>query len=140
VTLLGVRLRLLNVAQERATTDLVPIHSGEVFPTVSMRAPRRSEAVLWTSGNRAFSVEHKACLAALMTIAEDRRLLPEGLYPELLPVRNPKTIDRISPLIQKLLELAEREFAEATNLLGSEAWETAANDARFLSDSREAPL
>jgi hypothetical protein len=140
VTLSGVRLRLLNVAQERATTDLVPIHPGEIFPTVSMRAPRRTEAVLWTSGNRAFSVEHKACLAALVTIAEDRRLLPEGLYPELSPVGNPMTIDRISPLIQKLLELAEREFAEATNLLGSEAWETAANDARFLSDSREAPL
>jgi hypothetical protein len=75
-----------------------------------------------------------------MAIAEDRRLLPEGLYPELSPVGNPKTIDRISPLIQKLLELADREFAEATNFLGPEAWETAANDARFLSDSREASL
>lgn len=140
VTLSGVRLRLLDVAREGTTADLVPIHSGEIFPTVSMRAPRRSEAVLWTSGNRAFSVEHKACLAALTTIAQDRRLLPEGLYPEISPVRNPKAIDRISPLIQKLLELAEREFAEATNLLGPEAWETAANDARFLSASREASL
>jgi hypothetical protein len=140
VTLAGVRLRLLDVAPDRGTADLVPIHPGEIFPSVSMRAPRRSEAVLWTSGNRAYCVSHSACLAALATIAEDRRLLPEGLYSKISPARKPETIDRINPLIQKLLELAEREFAEATNVLGPDAWETAANDARFLSGSRSGSL
>jgi hypothetical protein len=140
VTIAGVRLRLLDVAAGLGTADLAPIHPGEIFPSVSMRAPRRSEAMLWTSGNRAFSVEHAACLAALATIAVDRRLLPEGLYPKISVPRNPEAIDRIDRLIQKLLELAEREFAEATNVLGSDAWETAANDARFLSDSRKGSL
>jgi hypothetical protein len=140
VTIAGVRLRLLDAADGRCTADLAPIHPGEIFPSVSMRAPRRSEAVLWTSGNRAFSVDHAACLAALAAIAVDRRLLPEGLYSKLSFARKPGAIDRIDPLIQKLLELAEREFAEATNVLGPNAWETAANDARFLSGSRRESL
>jgi hypothetical protein len=136
LTVAGVRLRLLDVAAGRGTAELVPIHPGEIFPSVSMRAPRRSEAVLWTSGNRAFVVEHAACLGALARIAVDRQLLPEGLYSKISTPRKPESIDCIDPLIQKLLELAEREFAEATNVLGSDAWETAVNDARFLSGSR----
>jgi hypothetical protein len=140
LTIAGVRLRLLDVAAGRGTAELVPIHPGEIFPSVSMRAPRRSEAVLWTSGNRAFGVERAACLGALARIAVDRQLLPEGLYSKLSAPRKPEAIDRIDPLIQKLMELAEREFAEATNVLGSDAWETAVNDARFLSGSRRASL
>lgn len=140
VTIAGVRIRLLEVPAGGGSAELAPIHPSEIFPSVSMRAPRRSEAVLWTSGNRAFKVEHSACLAALVAIAEDKRLLPEGLYPKISLATKPDTIDRINPLIQKLLEVAERELAEATNVLGPDAWETTANDARFLSDSRRSSL
>jgi hypothetical protein len=140
VTLGGVRLRLLDAHVDPGSADLLPIHPGEIFPSVSMRASRRSEAVLWTSGNRAFTVEHATCLAAMAAIAHDRQLLPEGLYLKISPVRKPDAIDRIDPLIQKLIRLAEREFAEAAQILGPDAWETAANDARFLSDSRKGSL
>jgi hypothetical protein len=136
VTLSGVRLRLLNAGPAKASAELVPIHDGEIFPSVSMRAPRRSEAALWTSGNRAFSVEYSACLTALAAISESRNLLPKGLDPKLSLWRNSKAIDRIEHLIQKLIELADREFAEAATVLGPTAWETAVNDARFLSGSR----
>lgn len=140
LTLAGVRLRLIDVAESQSTADLVPLYLGGIFPSVSMRAPRRSEAALWTSGNRAYSVEHSVCLAALAAIALEKGLLPEGLYSKISSGRKPDTIDRINPLIQKLLELAEREFAEAATILGPDAWETAANDARFLNDSRKGSL
>jgi hypothetical protein len=136
VTLSGIRLRLLGPGRTDATSELMPIYEGEIFPSVSMRAPRRKEASLWTSGNRAFSVAYPACLTALAAIAEERQLLPKGLAPGLLLPRNSEPVDVVEPLIQKLIDLADREFAEAATVLGPTAWETAANDARFLNGSR----
>jgi hypothetical protein len=135
VTLSGIRLRLLDAGPRGTSAELIPIYDGEIFPSVSMRATRRSEACLWTSGNRAFAVDQAACLTALATIADRQGLLPKGLGPKLSLPRNAKTIDGIESLIQKLSELADREYAEAATVLGPAAWETAANDARFLSGS-----
>lgn len=136
LTLAGVRLRLLQAKLSDPSVELVPIYEGEIFPSVSMRAPRRSEATLWTSGNRAFSVGYSAGLAALIAISNERGVWPKGLDRELSLSRNMRAIDGVQPLIQKLVGLADREFAEAANVLGPTAWETAANDARFLSGSR----
>ena len=135
VTLSGIRLRLLDAGPTDAPLKMMPIHAGEIFPSVSMRAPRRAEASLWTSGNRAFSVAYTACLTALVAIAEQRQLLPKGLAPRQLLPRNSGPIDGVERLIQNLVDLADREFAEAATVLGPTAWETAANDARFLNGS-----
>jgi hypothetical protein len=97
-----------------------------------MRAPRRSEAALWTTGNRAFTIERRSALTALVAMAHDRNLLPKGLNSELFPLRNLQAIDAVEPLIQKLHELVDREFAEAASAVGPASWDTSANDARFL--------
>ena len=115
--------------------ELLPIHVGEVFPSVSMRAPKRSEATLWTSGNRAFKAPRGLTLAAMLEIAADKKLLPKGLEPELSAHRNRYAIDAVRPMIQKLSELAHRELAEAASVVGSAAWERSANDARYLNVS-----
>jgi hypothetical protein len=131
LTLSGVRLRLLT-SKGAKVAGFTPLYEGEVFPSVSMRAPRRSEAALWTSGNRAFAVDQVTTLAALVAIALDRNLLPKGLDTELLPTGNFLAIDAVESLIHNLVGLAERELAEAASLVGNAAWDTSANDARFL--------
>jgi hypothetical protein len=134
LTLSGVRLRLLGWDDDRQV-EFTPLYEGEIFPSVSARAPRRAEATLWTSGNRAFKSPKGLTLAAMLEIASDRQLLPKGLEPELFRCRSQYPIDAVTPLIQKLTALADRELAEATSLLGSAAWERSANDARFLNVS-----
>jgi hypothetical protein len=131
LTLAGVRLRLLTSGATQEAR-LKPLYQDEVFPSVSMRAPRRSEATLWTSGNRAFAIERRSALTALAAMARDRNLLPKGLSSKLLPLGNSQAIDAVKPLIQKLSELVDREFAEAASAVGPAAWDTSANDARFL--------
>jgi hypothetical protein len=131
LTLAGVRLRLLTSGSTQEA-GLIPLYRNEVFPSVSMRALRRSEAALWTSGNRAFAIERRSALTALAAMARDRNLLPKGLSLELFPMRNSQAIDVVEPLIQKLNELVDREFAEAASAVGPAAWDTSANDARFL--------
>jgi hypothetical protein len=134
LTLSGVRLRLLGWDDD-LRVEFSPLYEGEIFPSVSARAPRREEAALWTSGNRAFSAPKGLTLAAMLEIASERQLLPKGLEPELFRCRNRYPIDAVTPLIQKLTALADREVAEAVSLLGSAAWERSANDARFLNVS-----
>lgn len=131
LTLSGVRLRLLGWDDD-STFEISPVDQGEIFPSVSMRAPRRAKGALWTSGNRAFSAPKRLTLAAMLEIAVEHGLLPKGLETELSTSRNRYSIDAVRPLIQKLTNLAEREFAEAASVVGSAAWETSANDARFL--------
>jgi hypothetical protein len=134
LTLSGVRLRLLGW-DDGTRVLFSPLHEGEIFPSVSMRAQRRAEAALWTSGNRAFTVPKRLTLAAMLEIANERQLLQKGLAPELLKYRNRYPIDAVRPLIQKLTDLAHRELAEAASVVGSAAWERSANDARFLNVS-----
>jgi len=131
LTLSGIRLRLLGWDDD-AQVEFAPLYEGEIFPSVSMRATRRPEASLWTSGNRAFIAPRGLTLAAMLEVASERHLLPKGLGPELLRSRNRYSIDAVRPLIQKVIELADRELAEAASIVGSAAWERSANDARFL--------
>lgn len=135
LTLSGVRFRLLNSGRKEGVPELTPLHDGEIFPSVSIRAPRRAEATFWTSGNRAFRVTFDLALAAMTTMAQARQLLPKRLDSKPSLIGNPNSIDAVESLIQKLTELADREFAEAASILGPAAWETSANDARFLSAS-----
>jgi hypothetical protein len=134
LTLAGVRIRLLS-REDGDEGDIVPIGPGDVFPSVSARAPGRAKAVLWTSGNRAFKAPHLRTLVAMLELSSRRGVLPRGLEGELSRLRLSCSIDTIEPLIQKLVELAEHEAAEAALLLGSAAWERATNDARFLNGS-----
>jgi hypothetical protein len=134
LTLSGIRLRLLGW-EDDPLVEFSPLCEKEIFPSVSMRAPRRAEATLWTSGNRAFIVPERLTLAAMLAIASQRELLPKGLDSELLKCRNQYSIDAVRPLIQKLTELADRELAEAASVVGSAAWERSVNDARFLNVS-----
>jgi hypothetical protein len=134
LTLSGVRLRLLGWDDD-LQVEFSPVYEGEIFPSVSARAPRREEATLWTSGNRAFKAPKGLTLAAMLEIASERQLLPKGLESELFRCRNRYPIDAVTPLIQKLTALADREVAEAASLLGSAAWERSANDVRFLNVS-----
>jgi len=131
LTLSGIRLRLLGW-EDSPPVEFSPLYDGEISPSVSMRAPRRAEAALWTSGNRAFITPKGLTLAAMLEMAGERQLLPKGLGPELSEARNRYSIDVVRPLIQKLTELADRELAEAASVVGSVAWERSANDARFL--------
>lgn len=134
LTLEGVRIRLLADDRTRGM-EMIPIHPGEIFPSVSARAPNRSRASLWTTGNRAFSAPYAETLCALLELSERRGLLPKRLDSKLLNLRNGTSIDTVESLIQTLIELAGREVAEALSLLGVEAWERSANDARFLNAS-----
>ena len=131
LTLAGVRLRLLSSSASGSAT-LAPICDGEVFPSVSARAPGRSDANLWTSGNRAFGVNPAAGLRALMSIAAEQNLWPKDLDLELSAFGRPAPIDSIQSLIHKLSDLADREFAEAASIVGVAAWDQSVNDARFL--------
>ena len=135
LTLDGIRIRLLGWENNDGSGDIVPLNSGEIFPSVSMRAPRRAEAVLWTSGNRAFKAPRRLTLTAMLEIAARREVLPKGLEGKHSQIKNDCPIDAVEQLIQKLFDLADRESAEAASLLGSSAWERSANDARFLDAS-----
>ena len=117
LTLSGIRLRLLGW-DDGPPADFSPLYEGEIFPSVSMRAPRRAEATLWTSGNRAFIVPRGVTLAALLQMASDRQLLPKGLDSELSRFGNRYPIDAVRPLIQNLTELAQRW----KNLVGIEVF------------------
>lgn len=133
LTISGVRARLLE--SDDHSEELTPLCGGEVFPSVSRRAPGRAEASLWTSGNRAFKAPKRLTLFAMLELAVRKKLLPKRLEAELSLLRNHCPIDAVEPLIQKLNELVDREAAEAASLLGAAAWERSANDARFLNAS-----
>jgi hypothetical protein len=134
MTLRGVRLRLLP-SSSLQNAAFEPIFDGEVFPSVSARAPRRCDANLWTSGNRAFAVDATSAFMAMMAITAERSLCLKGVDSQLLPLGDRVPIDAIQLLVHNLAQLADREFAEATLLVGAAAWESSVNDARFLNGS-----
>ena len=137
LTLAGIRLRLLP-RPSGAGMRLIPIWTGEVFPSVSARAPRRSDANLWTSGNRAFAIDPTIALIAMATIASDQGLWPKRLNPQKRMAANFRQIDATRQVIYELTELAKREFTEAESLVGAESWGSSVHDARFLSGSWDA--
>jgi hypothetical protein len=133
LTLAGVRLRLL--ARPAAASDrIVPLLNGEVFPSVSTRAPGRACANLWTSGNRAFVCPPVATLRALQTLAAQHDLWPKGLDLGGTESGEATSIDPIH-LVAELARIAARDLAHTAALVGGSSWNRAANDARFLNGS-----
>jgi hypothetical protein len=122
LTIGGVRLRLAAMGGGGPPV-LKPIVCGEVYPSVSSRAPGRSLANLWTSGNRAFVVNADCARAAMAELA---RMADRVLRGRLTVDRN--DLDRLSAvapsnrLIHQLIELLGRELDDARRLVGDGAW------------------
>lgn len=133
LTLQGVRLRLLAQPVTDAAS-LMPLVPGEVFPSVSARAPGRARANLWTSGNRAFVCPPLMALAALHTLACQHDLWPKGLDPSGTGLATARRIDPIH-LVNDLARIAARDLAHMQALVGGSSWDQATNDARFLNGS-----
>jgi hypothetical protein len=130
LTLDGVRLTLL--LDRTGPSELVPIVPGEVLPSVSARLPGRERATLWTSSNRAFAVESRAGLAALLNLASARGMvLPKGLNLEEFELADTATVDAIQALTHHIESLATREIAIAAEMVGDAAWLRNLDDARF---------
>ena len=118
----GVRLRLTPCALVRPF-DLTPITDHEVFPSVSSRAPGRSAATLWTTGNRAFDIDAITARAALVELS----LLGDSLLQRRLTSKpnDPFADLGVAPvnrLIHQLVELIGREWDDARRLVGDGAW------------------
>ena len=136
LTLQGVRLRLLAKPGE---AGLRPLVSGEVFPSVSARAPDRARANLWTSGNRAFVCDAVPTLFALQSLAESRSVLLKGFEGAGKTWKRSLLIDP-TPLVAELSRIVARESAQTTELVGESSWDRNVNDARFLNGSLNAFL
>lgn len=133
LTLQGVRLRLL--ASPGGESDhIAPLIDGEVFPSVSTRAPGRGNANFWTSGNRAFVCPPASTLAAMQALAAQHDLWPKGLDQEGTGCGDSTSIDPIH-LVAELARIAARDLAHMAALVGGSSWNRAANDARFLNGS-----
>jgi hypothetical protein len=93
-----------------STADPVlrPIVAGEVMPSVSRRDPRRRSAVVWTSGNRAFTTGRPDLVmrAAMAYAVGHSRSTPGGIDGR----------DIIQRLGYTLREIAEREEIEAQSV------------------------
>lgn len=122
LTIGGVRLRLLALGGG-GPAMLTPIARGEVYPSVSSRAPGRALANLWTSGNRAFVVNADCARAAMAELARRADRVLQG---RLTVDRN--DLDRLAAvapsnrLIHQLIELLGRELDDARRLVGDGAW------------------
>jgi hypothetical protein len=53
-----IRLFIKRGGSNFGSQGIIPILSGDVLPTVSRRDPRRTEASIWTSGNRIFASDN----------------------------------------------------------------------------------
>lgn len=133
LTLQGVRLRLL-ARGGHGSDRIAPLVEGEVFPSVSTRAPGRGSANLWTSGNRAFVCPPAATLAAMQALAAQHDLWPKGLDLKGTEGADTRSIDPIQ-LVTDLARIAARDLAHMAALVGGASWNRAANDARFLNGS-----
>lgn len=117
----GVRLRLVDGATGGADS-LAPIADHEVFPSVSARAPGRSQATLWTTTNRAFSVDVAAAKAAIDELRRHPELLYSGIYrSENDTFPKPRVVPS-TKLIHQVVELIGRELDDARRLVGDGAW------------------
>jgi hypothetical protein len=104
--------------------QLEPIHAQEVFPSVSSRAPGRARATLWTTTNRAFTVDPDLALQALSQIAA--RSNGDVLHLRFAEGQSELSYSsRVAPvegLIHQLTELVGREMHDARRLVGDGAW------------------
>jgi hypothetical protein len=132
LTVQGVRLRLLLDRTGPATLE--PIVAGEILPSVSARFPGRERATLWTTSNRAFAVDSTLALPAMVRVAQARGVvLPIGFTGEGIASPDGMIIDAIQTLTHQINQLADREIAIASELVGETAWLRSLTDARFLS-------
>lgn len=138
LTVAGCRLRLSTAANVSAPVndDLRAVIAGEVFPSVSNRHPNRKQANLWTSTNRAFSLDPTRGVLAMAIVATERGIvLPARLGEQVRRAQLRGAVDKIQPLIQKLDDLVATEIRESQRLTqGVPSWLSTANDARFLND------
>lgn len=140
VTLGGIRLRLL-LTKGATDATLVPIHSKEVFPSISARAPGRARANLWTTTNRAFEIQPYVALWALARLASEQGVvLPPGLSLAKSRPESQEHVDAVSALTQEFGSLVGREKADAVRLAGESSWLQTVSDARFLNGSSRAFL
>ena len=117
----GVRLRLVPGDKIGGAT-LIPIDGHEVFPSVSARAPGRSKAALWTTTNRAFSVDFDLAFAALTKLAGRPDLLHLGIYGTENDHSTDQGVEPSTQLIHQLAKLIGRELDDARRLVGDGAW------------------
>lgn len=130
----GVRLRLL--ARDADSGQVTsPSIVGNVFPSVSSRAPGRGKSNLWTTTNRAFRVAPRPALVALLALARARGVRPQGLGPEPNALQTLSAIDGDPSLTHQLNALVDREVDDAAVLAGEASWERSVEDARFLHGS-----
>lgn len=116
----GARLRLVPGANGSAS--LVPITSQEVFPSVSSRTPGRSLATLWTTTNRAFSVDYDLAHRAFSAMAANPEVLHLGFYPSKNDLSVDPRVASTDELIHQLIQLIGRETGDARRLVGEGAW------------------
>lgn len=119
----GVRLRLEPKSTGRDPT-LVPLSDHEVFPSVSSRAPGRNRATLWTTTNRAFSVDYELARTALGEVARlsTANVLHFGIGRSELDPKSAQRVATDGKLIHQLAELVGREVDDARRLVGDGAW------------------
>jgi hypothetical protein len=122
LTVGGVRLRLAPAAGVPPPL-LTPIADGEVYPSVSVRAPGRASANLWTSGNRAFVVNADRARAAMAELARRAdRVLQGRLTVDRSDLDRLADVAPSGRLIHQLIELLGRELDDARRLVGDGAW------------------
>lgn len=119
----GIRLRLVETgASDFQTTSL---HEAKVFPSVSRRAPERSQFNLWTTTNRAVAVD----AAEVKKAFEEIRKLPYDLLYRFIrsgenSLLEDKALDFSEKATQGVIRLLAIEWQEATRLVGEGSWET----------------
>lgn len=116
----GVRLRLVSGAS--GSESLVPITSHEVFPSVSARTPGRGLATLWTTTNRAFSVNYDLAYRAFSAMAANPEVLHLGFYSSKNDLSGDPRVASADELIHQLIQLIGRETGDARRLVGEGAW------------------
>lgn len=128
LTLRGVRLRLSAEPPANVAASL----SMEIFPHVSTRAVGRAGFNLWSSGNRALTVDRDDALDALLVLGERAGVWRGGLNREALSPVDQTRLDPIQPLIHHLSQLVDLEVLETTACAGDYGWDRSVDDARFL--------
>lgn len=125
LTLEGCRIRLLTGLAPDAT-GMRAVESNEVSTSVSARSSTRRTANLWTSTNRAFIVDERACLGAMIAIAEEEGIVLPARLTQWQIERQPWKAN----LVRSIRELSERERSDAARLAGEGSWLNTARDLR----------
>lgn len=122
LTLEGCRVRLALGTGIRGV-GFGAVEDHEISRSISARSPTRKRANLWTSTNRAFSVDESDCIVALLGLArEEDLLLPKRFTHRRIESLHHNAVEQNVNLIHRLRELFVREIADAQRLLGEGSW------------------